>query len=397
MLKRNGWTRSRIALREWMPVIVLMCCTFVFNTSEFIPIGLLSDIAADFGITEPGRIVDYGLCLGRGAGFAAVDARGSEDGVPAADARGAGAFHCEPRVVRTFVFLCDADGFADRCGLCACGVLVDRFAAGGPRRTEGSAIGCIGIDYHGNVDCHDRRSAAGSRDRTLRGMADDLLLHCCGRGGRLAVSGGDLSPGPEPRHHFAAQGAFPAGNPALVGVYVLTVLMVTGHYTGYSYIEPFLAQVAGLDNDWITWVLTAFGLVGIVGSLWFSRDYEKCPYAFMRFAVVGIAFFLLLLRLSAFGHFPVVALCICWGLAITIFNLVFQSEIIRLAPEATAIAMSVYSGIYNVGIGAGALVGGFVCTHASIARIGYAGGAIALLAALFCLVRLVPLLKRSRG
>ena len=52
MLKRNGWTRSRIALREWMPVIVLMCCTFVFNTSEFIPIGLLSDIAADFGITE---------------------------------------------------------------------------------------------------------------------------------------------------------------------------------------------------------------------------------------------------------------------------------------------------------------------------------------------------------
>ena len=111
----------------------------------------------------------------------------------------------------------------------------------------------------------------------------------------------------------------------------------------------------------------------------------------------GYCVFLLLLRLSAFGHFPVVALCICWGLAITIFNLVFQSEIIRLAPEATAIAMSVYSGIYNVGIGAGALVGGFVCTHASIARIGYAGGAIALLAALFCLVRLVPLLKRSRG
>ena len=47
-------------------------------------------------------------------------------------------------------------------------------------------------------------------------------------------------------------------------------------------------------------------------ALWFSRDYEKRPYAFMRFAVVGIAFFLLLLRLSAFGHFPVVALCICW-------------------------------------------------------------------------------------
>ena len=57
MLKRNGWTRSRIALREWLPVIVLMCCTFVFNTSEFIPIGLLSDIAVDFGITDSGRLL----------------------------------------------------------------------------------------------------------------------------------------------------------------------------------------------------------------------------------------------------------------------------------------------------------------------------------------------------
>ena len=37
MLKRNGWTRSRIALREWMPVYRVDVCTFVFNTSEFIP------------------------------------------------------------------------------------------------------------------------------------------------------------------------------------------------------------------------------------------------------------------------------------------------------------------------------------------------------------------------
>ena len=29
----------------------------------------------------------------------------------------------------------------------------------------------------------------------------------------MGVSGGDLSPGPEPRHHFAAQGALSAGKP----------------------------------------------------------------------------------------------------------------------------------------------------------------------------------------
>ena len=42
----------RSAVREWLPLLALTFSTFIFNTSEFIPIGLLSDIAADFAITE---------------------------------------------------------------------------------------------------------------------------------------------------------------------------------------------------------------------------------------------------------------------------------------------------------------------------------------------------------
>ena len=37
---------------RWLPVISLTFSTFIFNTSEFIPIGLLTDIANDFSITE---------------------------------------------------------------------------------------------------------------------------------------------------------------------------------------------------------------------------------------------------------------------------------------------------------------------------------------------------------
>ena len=39
-------------IEKWLPVISLTCSAFIFNTSEFIPIGLLSDIAADFRISE---------------------------------------------------------------------------------------------------------------------------------------------------------------------------------------------------------------------------------------------------------------------------------------------------------------------------------------------------------
>ena len=41
-----------IALRQWLPLIGLTCCAFVFNTSDFMPIGLLTDIAASFSLTE---------------------------------------------------------------------------------------------------------------------------------------------------------------------------------------------------------------------------------------------------------------------------------------------------------------------------------------------------------
>lgn len=41
-------------LGAWLPVIGLTFSAFVFNTSEFVPIGLLTDIAHDFSISEAG-------------------------------------------------------------------------------------------------------------------------------------------------------------------------------------------------------------------------------------------------------------------------------------------------------------------------------------------------------
>lgn len=41
-----------MTLREWLPLVGITLSAFIFNTSEFMPIGLLTDIAVDFGITE---------------------------------------------------------------------------------------------------------------------------------------------------------------------------------------------------------------------------------------------------------------------------------------------------------------------------------------------------------
>lgn len=68
-----------------------------------------------------------------------------------------------------------------------------------------------------------------------------------------------------------------------------------------------------------------------------------------------------------------------------IFNTSCQAEIIKRTDEsASAVAMSIFSGIFNMGIALGTMFGGTICTRLSIADIGFGGAVIALPAFLFC-------------
>ena len=185
-------------------------------------------------------------------------------------------------------------------------------------------------------------------------------------------------------------------SPALLSIYLITVIAITGHFTAYSYIEPFLAQTAGLSETWITLILTIFGFVGLAGSFLFAKCYDAHRKLFIVFAVCGLCVSMLMLQVMSFSLVSVILLCVFWGTAINFYNLAFQSEIIRNAPQGSAVAMSIYSGIYNMGIGSGALVGGYVCSGLEVGFIGYAGGAIAVIASVLCIRKLVPALFGTR-
>lgn len=78
-------------------------------------------------------------------------------------------------------------------------------------------------------------------------------------------------------------------------------------------------------------------------------------------------------------------LFVFWGTSVTAFNVSCQAEIIkRTDGSESAVAMSIFSGIFNMGITLGTMLGGAVCTRFSIADIGFAGAAIALPAAFAC-------------
>lgn len=161
--------------------------------------------------------------------------------------------------------------------------------------------------------------------------------------------------------------------PALMSLYVLTVVVVTAHYTAYSYIEPFVQNVAGLSANFATVLLLILGGAGIIGSLVFGKLGNRHASSLVSIAIALLVVCLLLLLPAADSEAHLAILSIFWGIAIMVIGLGMQVKVLALAPDATDVAMALFSGIFNIGIGAGALVCNQVSLHWSMSAIGYIG------------------------
>lgn len=166
--------------------------------------------------------------------------------------------------------------------------------------------------------------------------------------------------------------------PALVGIFVLTAIVVTGHFTAYNYIEPFVQTVAGKSQDFATLFLLIFGAAGIIGSVIFSRYNTRLPLLFLPAAIILLTVCLMLLLTSRVTDTALIILGVVWGIGMMCTALGLQVKVIDLSPDATDLAMSVYSGIFNIGIGGGALLGNQVIIHMGMEQIGYAGAVFAV-------------------
>lgn len=184
--------------------------------------------------------------------------------------------------------------------------------------------------------------------------------------------------------------------PALFRLFVLAFAFATSYYTGYSYIEPFLKQIAGMPNSWITVTLMIFGGMGILGSLCFSKFYSANPFRFMSIALLSLCGCLTLLHVSSFHSITIILLCALWGMTFTASNVTLQAETINYSPlDATAVSTSIFSGLTNLGIACGTYIGGAVYTHFSLSGIGYVGGILALLTFIYWIKRVIPAMKNK--
>lgn len=389
MQKKKSFTR-------WLPLIGLTFAVFVFNTSEFMPIGLLTDIATDLNISE----ARAGLLISVYAWVVAIMSLPLMIMVSKMELK-----RLLLSIIALFVVSHVASAFAEgyytlmlsRIGVaCSHAIfwsiappLAVRTVPDGKRAlglstiaTGSSVAMVVGLPLGRVVGLY-----VGWRMTFLSIAIISALIFIF-----IAV----VFPKLQSRGKFAFK-QLPAllHNRVLVGVFIMSVLFATAHYTGYSYIEPFLGKVASMSPDVVTLVLIVFGASGMLGSIAFSKYYMANRRRFMLVMTLGPAVCLLLLQVAAACLLSVVAVCIMWGAMATAFNIAFQDNTIRFAPEnATSIGMSIFSGIFNLGIGSGAYVGGLVVSHLSIDYIGYAGGIIGLIATLYLVVRYFPNMRR---
>ena len=363
----------------WLRVLTLAVAAFVFNTTEFIPIALLSDIGAGFGMSA----AQTGVML---TVYAWVVALASLPGMLleaqqerrslllalfalfiASHALSALAWNFTVLLIsRIGVALAHAVFWA------ITAALVVRLA---PPGRQQQAIGWLSM---GTALATVLGLPLGRFIGQLFGWRTTFaLIAVAAAAVMLAVF---LLLPRLPSRNAGSVASLPllARRPLLLGLYAFTALIIAAHFTAYSYIEPFARQFSGLGESATTALLLVFGLSGMVASVLFARLHARMPTRFLTCAVMLLCSALLLLRPLGASPPALFALVFCWGIGIAALSLALMVRVLRLAPDATDVAIAIYSGIYNIGIGGGALIGRLVMQHGELALIGLGGAVLAL-------------------
>lgn len=202
-----------------------------------------------------------------------------------------------------------------------------------------------------------------------------------------------LSPG-EPFTPGDLPGLF--RNRPVAVIFGMTIFYASAYFTVYSYIEPFLHAVAHLAPAAITAVLIFLGSTGFLGSFAFSKMFGTYPKLIIMTGACGLLVPFFLLREGA-PFLPVLLFCLlAMGVVNTLYGIAMQSEIIRhLSTGAAPVAMSIFSGIFNMGIGSGTYIGSLLTARGYLPYIGLAGGLLALACGLLCIFGYLPFMGRK--
>ena len=163
-------------------------------------------------------------------------------------------------------------------------------------------------------------------------------------------------------------------------VLAVGTLSATGAFARFTYIVKFLGDVSGFDQSTVSGLWVVFGGACLVGVSITGAVLDRFPQAALNTAVATQA--VGMLGLYAAGTDPVAALVflVLMGGALGPVFMTAQNAMLQSAPGRTDIALAANSGAYNVGIAAGAALGGLALRLADVRGTFLVGGLLTVAA-----------------
>ena len=170
--------------------------------------------------------------------------------------------------------------------------------------------------------------------------------------------------------------------PKIAVALTVTFFWIGGYSIVYTYISPFLLTVTGLSEQGVSSGLFAFGIASLIGSKigGYSTDRWGFPVHWSA-ACCFIRSRLFCSRWRLNPQLIVFPLLMLWAFSAWSSGPTQQYYLMSLAPGASGIMLSLNTSVVQLGMAAGAGLGGVVVEQASLTSISWIGATGVILAA----------------
>ncbi|MFE2553888.1 MFS transporter [Streptomyces sp. NPDC059355] len=140
----------------------------------------------------------------------------------------------------------------------------------------------------------------------------------------------------------------------------VTALIMSGHFLAFTYVAPFLQEVTGVRASLIGALLLVFGAAGLAGNFAAGAVVGRA----LRTSIIActglLAVVMTVMYAGGAGAPLVITMLVCWGLLYAALPVALQTWVMRLVPEESEAASSLYVAAFNGAIGVGSFIGGLI-------------------------------------
>lgn len=183
--------------------------------------------------------------------------------------------------------------------------------------------------------------------------------------------------------------------PIMIVICVVILTVITGHNLFFTYVAPWLTAVAGVPAEGVAGVLFLYGGAGAIGLVTSGLVSDRFPRVALPGALALIAVVVSLVAIAA-GSTPfAIAAVALWGASFGGVPAMVQTKMLHdVSPRLRDLASALITTAFNIGIGAGALAGGILLDQVGIASLPWWD--VAFVAAGFVVLVVGSVLTRPR-